>query len=67
MAVRGTQQLSVTVDPAGAEVSYSSADETVATVSDTGLVTGVGNGDTVVTVSAGDKEVHINVSVQIDI
>ena len=57
MAVRGTQQLAVTVDPADARVIYHSADVGVATVTPTGTVTGVGNGDTVITVSAGDKKV----------
>ena len=67
MAVRGTQQLAVTVDPADARVFYHSADVGVATVTPTGTVTGVGNGDTVITVSAGDKKVQIPVSVQIDL
>ena len=64
MAARGTQKLRVTVDPADAVVSFHSGNEEVATVSDTGIVTGVGDGSTIITVTAGDKTVLVSVSVQ---
>ena len=67
MAVRGTQRISVTVDPADAVVTFSSADPSIASVDSTGLITGVGHGSTIITVSAGDKSVQIPVDVQIDI
>ena len=67
MAVRGTQQLGVEVDPAGTPITYSSANDSVATVSSTGLITGMGDGNTIVTVSAGDKTAQVSVHVQIDI
>ena len=45
----GTQQLTATTTPSGGTVSWESSDATVATVSSTGLVTGVGNGTTIIT------------------
>lgn len=67
MASRGTQQLRVTVDPADAQVTFSSGNESVATVSDTGLITGVGDGSTIITVTAGDKTAQVSVSVQVNL
>ena len=67
MAVRGTQRISVTVDPADAVVTFSSADPSIASVDSTGLITGVAHGSTIITVSAGDKNAQIPVDVQIDI
>ena len=48
-----TYQLSVTVDPPGATITYSVDDTDIATVSSTGLVTGIKAGTTFVTVFAG--------------
>lgn len=45
------------------EASYASEKESVATVSATGLVTAVGEGETVVTATYGDKSAQITVSV----
>ena len=67
MAVRGTQRLFVQVDPEGTPVTFSSADESIATVSSDGIITGMGHGDTIVTVSAGNKTAQVSVHVQIDI
>lgn len=50
----GTVQLLVSVDPAGTELTYSSSNDEVATISGSGLITGVAEGTAVVTVSAGD-------------
>ena len=67
MAARGTQKLTVTVDPAGTEVTFTSGNDEVATVSSTGVVTGVGDGNTIITVTAGDKSVQVPVAVQVSI
>ena len=48
-----TYLLSVTVDPPGATITYSVDDTDIATVSSTGLVTGIKAGTTFVTVFAG--------------
>ena len=50
----GTNQLTATTVPSGNPVSWSSSNPNVATVSNTGLVTGVGNGSCVITASSGD-------------
>lgn len=47
-----TEQISCTVDPADATLEYSSSDETVATVSATGLIEAVDSGDTTIMVTA---------------
>ena len=62
----GTQQLTATVSPAGATetVTWHSEDEEVATVSDTGLVTAVGVGDTTITATAGGKSGSCAVKVE---
>lgn len=51
-----TVSLIVTVEPAGCteEIVYQSADESVVTVSDNGVITAVGNGQTEITVSCGE-------------
>lgn len=48
-----TSQLVATTVPAGSTVTWSSSDTSVATVSSTGLVTGVGNGTATITASCG--------------
>ena len=50
----------------GAGVSWSSADDAVATVSATGLVTAVGNGNTRIMASSGEVSETITVTVEID-
>ena len=50
----------------GAGVSWSSADDAVATVSTTGLVTAVGNGNTRIMASSGEVSESITVTVEID-
>lgn len=67
MAAREERQLVVTVDPADATVHYTSSNTDVATVSNTGLVTGVGNGDAIITITAGGMTATCSVSVQHDI
>lgn len=49
-----TSQLTATTVPSGVTVSWSSSNTAVATVSSSGLVTGVGNGTATITASAGD-------------
>lgn len=46
------------------QISYKSADENIATVSDDGTVTGVDAGETIVTVSAGDISKEVKVTVE---
>ena len=62
-----TQQLQLTILPAAAanenEVTYSSDDETIATVSATGLVTGIAQGKTTVIATCGGKQATIEVVV----
>ena len=56
LQVGGTSQLSAVVQPASAalEVSWSSADPSIATVDENGLIIGVSAGETVITVTAGE-------------
>ena len=66
--VGGTSQLSFTYNPEDADfdpssAKWSSADETVATVDGTGLVTAVGAGETTVTLTAGEITAECSVSV----
>ncbi len=49
-----TVQLVATTTPSGKTVTWVSSDSTIATVSGTGLVTGVSNGTAVITASCGD-------------
>lgn len=57
VAVGATQQLTATVNPSttGATVTWSSSNSSVATVSATGLVTGVNPGSATISASAGGK------------
>ena len=61
-----TEQLTPTITPSDAKVdlSWSSADKTVATVSNDGDVTGVAAGETVITVSAGEASATCKVTVK---
>lgn len=61
-----TEQLTPTITPSTAKVdlSWSSADKTVATVSSDGDVTGVAAGETVITVSAGEASATCKVTVK---
>jgi len=54
VAVGATTQLAATVDPSGTALTWTSSDETVATVDSTGLVTGVGVGSATITVIGPD-------------
>ena len=51
----GTVQLTATTKPAGTAVTWASSNSSVATVSQTGLVTGVAAGSATVTASAGTR------------
>ena len=66
--IRGeTVQLTATVTPSDAtdkEVAWSSSDDKVATVSQTGLVTAVGRGSAVITASAGGLQATCPVTVR---
>ena len=65
-----TSQLSATVKDqngatmSGASVSWSSSAASVATVSSTGLVTGVANGSATITVTSGSASANANASIQ---
>ncbi len=59
VAVGGSTSLSFTIEPADAtnkNVTWSSSDEAVATVSDNGVVTGVAEGEAIITVTTEDGE-----------
>ena len=58
-----TQQLTAVTTPSGGAVTWSSSDDNVATVSSTGLVTGIGNGSATITASSGDKTASCVVTV----
>lgn len=61
ISVGYTAQLAVSPDPASAVIShitYQSSDEKIATVDETGKVTGVGNGDVEITITASDDYGH---------
>lgn len=62
--VNETFQIDVALTPEDTEdeVSYTSSDETVATVSDVGLVTALGAGEATITVTCGDVEKTVTVS-----
>ena len=66
LSPKGTQQLTATVSPAEATetVTWHSENEEIATVSDTGLVTAVGVGDTTITATAGGKSGSCAVKVE---
>ncbi|SEF41907.1 Ig-like domain (group 2) [Xylanibacter ruminicola] len=62
--------LEATVSPADAEdydVTWSSSDESVATVDDEGVVHAVGTGTAVITAEAGDKKATCDVSVVVNL
>ncbi len=69
--VNATKQLNATVTPSNATnktIEWSSSDESVATVSDTGLVTAVAAGDAVITASAaGGTDITATVNVTVEI
>lgn len=58
-----TSQIIATTVPAGKTVTWSSSNESVATVSNTGLVTGVGNGTAIITATSGDINAKCTVTV----
>ena len=67
LEVGGSTKLEYSVKPADSvatDVVYSSSDESIATVSDDGVVKGVSAGDTHVTVWVGDAYDYCNVSVR---
>jgi hypothetical protein len=69
-AVGETVQLVATVTPANAankNVSFSSSNQNVATVDDNGMVTAVGNGNAVITVTAEDGGVTATVTITVSI
>lgn len=65
LEIGATRQLNATVEPSEAsrEVSYSSTDESIATVSEGGLVTAISAGQATIAVSAGDKSDTATVNV----
>ena len=68
MAEGATRQLRYSLTPGYAELSdavYTSSDESVATVSDTGLVTGVGEGTATVTLSSAYSGLSAEVAVTV--
>lgn len=59
--IGATEQLTATTIPASAEVTWSSSDTSVATVSDSGLVTSVSYGTATITASAGSLSASCSV------
>ena len=65
-----TYQLMVDISPQDAteqNVSWSSSDAQIATVSDDGIVTGIGKGNATITASVGGKSAVCNVTVTLDV
>lgn len=62
-AIGNTSQLTATTVPNGANVTWTSSDTSVATVSSDGLVTSVGWGNASITATAGDKTATCSVMV----
>jgi hypothetical protein len=58
-----TVQIEATVAPEGTVVEWASLNEAVATVNNSGLVTGVSKGNTIVTIAAGDVKKNAIVNV----
>ena len=58
-----TQQLTATTTPTGGTVTWSSSNTAVATVSSSGLVTGVSNGTATITATSGDAHASCTVTV----
>ena len=63
LQVGESQQLTILTKPSGIAYSCSSSDESVATVDNKGLVTGVKEGEAVITVVAKDQSKSVNVTV----
>lgn len=65
LLVNGTVDLEVTVDPSDAEysISWSSSNESVATVSADGTVTGIATGNAIITADAGGKTGECRIAV----
>lgn len=59
----GSERLTATTDPAGAQVVWESSNKEVATVATNGLVTAVGVGTCTITAKAGDKTATCEVEV----
>lgn len=66
LTVGGDTKLVATTDPAGQEVTWASSNTAVATVKANGLVQGVGEGEAVITATAGDKSATCKVTVSAD-
>lgn len=63
ITIGGTSQLTATTVPEGANVTWSSSNESVATVDGTGLVTSTGYGSATITATAGSKSATCSVVV----
>lgn len=61
--VGGQKQLTILTKPSGVAYSCTSSDESVATVDNKGLVTGIKGGEAVITVVAKDQTKTVNVTV----
>ena len=64
VAVGATEQIKATVKPAGTKVTYTSSDETIATVDANGVVTGVKAGDVTITANAGKTTKTVKMAVK---
>lgn len=63
VVVNGTADVNATSHPLGTAISYASANNSIATVSANGVITGVAAGSTVVTATAGTASANVNVNV----
>lgn len=63
LQVGGQKQLTILTKPSGVAYSCTSSDESVATVDNKGLVTGIKGGEAVITVVAKDQTKTVNVTV----
>ncbi|MBQ7874036.1 MAG: Ig-like domain-containing protein [Oscillospiraceae bacterium] len=59
-----TETLVATTDVAGAEITWSSSDEKVATVTNKGVVTATGLGEAIITASSGEAKAECKVKVE---